>query len=161
LNDSNIAEFGEPSAGGARVATHHLSRKIARTVLYHRGTGDDDTQASRGRDRKGAHRESGYEFSRLDAVIAISNLNTCNFTFIMAGLPLHWRPKRFLAAVGRAVPASAGVLVQFPLYGAIAMILTQAKNGAGVTVSDQIAHTRCRSVGSGQRVMKRARIPAD
>jgi short subunit fatty acids transporter len=45
-----------------------------------------------------------------------------------------------LAAVGRAVPATAGVLIQFPLYGAIAMIITQAKNGAGVTVSDQIAH---------------------
>ena len=82
----------------------------------------------------------GYEFSRQDAVIAISNLNTYNFIFIMAGLLLHWRPKRFLAAVGRAVPATAGVLIQFPLYGAIATILTQAKNGAGVTVSDQIAH---------------------
>jgi len=82
----------------------------------------------------------GYEFSRQDAVIAISNLNTYNFIFIMTGLLLHWRPKRFLAAVGRAVPATAGVLIQFPLYGAIAMILTQAKNGAGVTVSDQIAH---------------------
>jgi short-chain fatty acids transporter len=82
----------------------------------------------------------GYEFSRQDAVIAISNLNTYNFIFIMAGLLLHWRPKRFLTAVGRAVPATAGVLIQFPLYGAIAMILTQAKNGAGLTVSDQIVH---------------------
>jgi short-chain fatty acids transporter len=82
----------------------------------------------------------GYEFSRQDAVVAISNLNTYNFIFIMAGLLLHWRPKRFLVAVAKAVPATAGVLIQFPLYGAIAMILTQAKNGAGVTVSDQIAH---------------------
>jgi short-chain fatty acids transporter len=82
----------------------------------------------------------GYEFSRQDAVIAISNLNTYNFIFIMTGLLLHWRPKRFLAAVGRAVPATTGVLIQFPLYGAIATILTQAKNGAGVTVSDQIVH---------------------
>jgi short-chain fatty acids transporter len=81
-----------------------------------------------------------YEFTRQDAVIAISNLNTYNFIFIMAGLLLHWRPKRFLAAVGKAVPATAGVLIQFPLYGAIAMIMTQAKNGAGVTVSDQIVH---------------------
>ena len=81
-----------------------------------------------------------YEFTRQDAVIAISNLNTYNFIFIMAGLLLHWRPKRFLTAVGKAVPATAGVLIQFPLYGAIAMIITQAKNGAGVTVSDQIVH---------------------
>ena len=81
-----------------------------------------------------------YEFTRQEAVIAISNLNTYNFIFIMAGLLLHWRPKRFLTAVGKAVPATAGVLIQFPLYGAIAMIITQAKNGAGVTVSDQIVH---------------------
>jgi short-chain fatty acids transporter len=81
-----------------------------------------------------------YEFSRQSAIVAISNLNTYNFMFVMAGLLLHWRPKRFLAAVGKAVPATAGVLIQFPLYGAIATILTQAKNGAGLTLSDQISH---------------------
>jgi short-chain fatty acids transporter len=81
-----------------------------------------------------------YEFSRQSAILAISNLNTYNFMFVMAGLLLHWRPKRFLAAVAKSVPATAGVLIQFPLYGAIATILTQAKNGAGVTVSDQISH---------------------
>ena len=81
-----------------------------------------------------------YEFSRQSAILAISNLNTYNFMFIMAGLLLHWRPRRFLDAVAKAVPATAGVLIQFPLYGAIAAILTQAKNGAGVTVSDQISH---------------------
>ena len=79
-----------------------------------------------------------YEFSRQDWMIAISNLNTYNFIFIMLGLLLHWRPKRFLAAVVKSVPATSGVLIQFPFYGAIAAILTQAKNGAGVTVSDQI-----------------------
>jgi short-chain fatty acids transporter len=80
------------------------------------------------------------EFARQDWMIAISNLNTYNFIFIMAGLLLHWRPKRFLAAVIKSVPATSGVLIQFPFYGAIAAILTQAKNGAGVTVSDQITH---------------------
>jgi len=81
-----------------------------------------------------------YEFSRQSAMIAISNLNTYNFLFIMLGLLLHWRPKRFLAAVVKSVPATSGVLIQFPFYGAIAAILTQAKNGAGLTVSDQISH---------------------
>lgn len=81
-----------------------------------------------------------HEFSRQSAILAISNLNTYNFMFVMAGLLLHWRPKRFLASVAKAVPATAGVLIQFPLYGAIATILTQAKNGAGVTLSDQISH---------------------
>jgi short-chain fatty acids transporter len=80
------------------------------------------------------------EFSRQSWMIAISNLNTYNFIFIMAGLLLHWRPKRFLVAVAKAVPATGGVLIQFPFYGAIAAILTQAKNAAGLSVSDQIAH---------------------
>jgi short-chain fatty acids transporter len=81
-----------------------------------------------------------YEFARQSWMIAISSLNTYNFAFIMAGLLLHWRPKRFLVAVAKSVPATAGVLIQFPFYGAIAFILTQAQNSAGVTVSDQIAH---------------------
>jgi short-chain fatty acids transporter len=81
-----------------------------------------------------------YEFSRQSAILAISNLNTYNFMFVMAGLLLHWRPKRFLEALKKSVPAVGGVLIQFPLYGAIAAILTQAKNGAGVTLSDQISH---------------------
>lgn len=80
------------------------------------------------------------EFMRQSPLIAISNLNTYNFLFVMLGLLLHWKPKRFLVAVARAVPATTGVLIQFPLYGAIASILTTAKNASGTTVSDQIAH---------------------
>jgi short-chain fatty acids transporter len=32
---------------------------------------------------------------------------------------LHWRPRSFLRAVTRSVPATAGVLIQFPFYGGI------------------------------------------
>jgi short-chain fatty acids transporter len=28
---------------------------------------------------------------------------------------LHWRPRSFLNAVAKAVPATSGVLIQFPL----------------------------------------------
>src|SRR5260370_22612159 len=90
-----------------------------------------------------AHLALGWvnnEFFRQNWMIAISSLNTYNFMFIMLGLLLHWRPKRFLAAVVKSVPATAGVLIQFPFYGTIAAILTQAKNGAGVTVSHQLTH---------------------
>ena len=68
------------------------------------------------------------EFSRKSWITAISGLNTYNLVFLMLGLLLHWRPKRFLDAVSRAVPATTGVLIQFPFYGAITAILTQAKN---------------------------------
>ncbi|BDL39741.1 MULTISPECIES: short-chain fatty acid transporter [Methylorubrum] len=80
------------------------------------------------------------EFARQDWMIAISNLNTYNFLFLMAGFLLHWRPKRFLAALSKAVPATAGILIQFPFYAAIAAILTGAKNAAGHSLSDVIAH---------------------
>src|SRR5207245_2515326 len=32
---------------------------------------------------------------------------------------LHWRPRSFLRAVTRAVPATAGVLIQYPFYAGI------------------------------------------
>ena len=51
------------------------------------------------------------------------------------GLLLQWRPRRFIDAVSRSVPGAAGVLIQFPFLGAIAAILTGAKNGAGQTLS--------------------------
>ena len=34
------------------------------------------------------------EFTRQGSIVAISNLNTYNFLFLMLGLLLHWRPKR-------------------------------------------------------------------
>lgn len=80
------------------------------------------------------------EFQSKSLLTAVSNLNTYNFFFITLALLLHWRPRNFLAAIQKAMPATGGILVQFPLYGAIAAILTQAKNAAGVSVSDQIAH---------------------
>jgi short-chain fatty acids transporter len=53
---------------------------------------------------------------------------------------LHWRPRSFLNAVARAVPATTGVLIQFPLYGAIATIMTAAKGYGGHSVTDLIAN---------------------
>jgi len=41
--------------------------------------------------------------------------------------------------VTRAVPATSGVLVQFPLYGGIAMILTQVAGTDGVTLSHRLS----------------------
>lgn len=80
------------------------------------------------------------EFQTKSVLTAVSNLNTYNFFFITLALILHWRPRNFLNAVQKSMSATGGVVIQFPLYGAIAAILTQAKNAAGVSVSDQIAH---------------------
>ncbi len=52
-------------------------------------------------------------------VMAATDLNTFNFIFLTAGLLLHWRPGAFLKAVGKSVPATAGVIIQFPFYAGI------------------------------------------
>src|SRR5260370_2455930 len=44
----------------------------------------------------------------------------------MAGLLLHWRPRSFTRAVNNAVPATSGVLIQFPFYGGIFGIVTMS-----------------------------------
>ena len=51
--------------------------------------------------------------------LAALDLNTYNLMFITAGLLLHWRPRRFIRAVAEAVPATGGVLIQFPFYAVI------------------------------------------
>ncbi len=80
------------------------------------------------------------EFATKDPILAISNLNTYNLLFLMLGALLHWRPRNFLNAVANAVPATTGVLIQFPLYGGIATMMTTAKGFGGQSVADQLSH---------------------
>ncbi|MFF5989407.1 short-chain fatty acid transporter [Prauserella flavalba] len=79
------------------------------------------------------------EFTSTDPIVAISGLNTYNLLFLMLGMLLQWRPRAFVTAVGRAVPATAGVLLQFPFYAGIAGILTSAENAEGHTVAHAIS----------------------
>ena len=79
------------------------------------------------------------EFASKDWLVAISGLNTYNLIFLMLGMLLHWRPKRFLHAVSKAVPVTSGVLIQFPLYGAIASMLTSAKGTTGESLTHHLS----------------------
>ncbi len=51
--------------------------------------------------------------------LAALDLNTYNLIFLTTGLLLHWRPVSFLRAVVQSVPATAGVLIQFPFYAVV------------------------------------------
>jgi short-chain fatty acids transporter len=51
--------------------------------------------------------------------LAALDLNTYNLIFITAGLLLHWKPRNFIRSVADAVPATGGVLIQFPFYAVI------------------------------------------
>jgi len=52
-------------------------------------------------------------------ILAALDLNTYNLVFLTAGLLLQREPKRFVAAVMKAIPATGGVLIQFPFYAVI------------------------------------------
>ena len=79
------------------------------------------------------------EFSKSNPILAISSLNTYNFIFLILGVTLHGTPRNFLNAVSKAVPAISGVLIQFPLYGSIAFMMTNALNPADLSLSHYIA----------------------
>jgi short-chain fatty acids transporter len=66
--------------------------------------------------------------------LAALDLNNFNFAFLAAGLLLHWRPRSFLRAVTRSVPATAGVLIQFPFYGGIFGMISKTP------IADRLAH---------------------
>lgn len=79
------------------------------------------------------------EFSTKPAIQAISGLNTYNLLFLMLGALLHWRPRSFLDAVARAVPATTGVLIQFPLYGSIAALMTTVQGSDGQSLTHHLS----------------------
>jgi len=79
------------------------------------------------------------EFATKPVVFVISNLNSYNLAFLFLGLLLHWRPRRFLDCVREAVGATAGILIQFPVYAALAAVLINARNPSGHSLGDDLA----------------------
>jgi short-chain fatty acids transporter len=75
--------------------------------------------------------------------LAALDLNTYNLLFLMLGLLLHWRPRSFTRAVNGAVPATSGVLIQFPFYGGIFGIITMSP------LSRTLAHFFVRAASRG------------
>jgi short-chain fatty acids transporter len=65
--------------------------------------------------------------------LAALDLNTYNLIFITLGLLLHSRPRRFMHVVAESVPATGGVLIQFPFYAVIFGMIV------GTGISDSLA----------------------
>ena len=53
------------------------------------------------------------------------DLNSINFIFFMLGLALHGSPRAFMDSVSEAVTKVAPILIQYPLYAAIMMVLKE------------------------------------
>jgi len=73
-----------------------------------------------------------FQTSERGALAAL-DLNTYNLIFVTVALLLHWRPKNFLKSVADAIPATGGVLIQFPFYAMIFGMIT------GTGLSEKIA----------------------
>jgi short-chain fatty acids transporter len=69
----------------------------------------------------------------------IASLNTYNLLFLMLAMLLHWRPRRFVEAVGRSIPSVAGVLLQYPFLGALAAMMTGARNAEGASLAQVLS----------------------
>ena len=61
-------------------------------------------------------------------------VNTINLTLLLVGMLLHWTPAHLMRAVRQAVPATWGVILQFPFYAAIAGMIATTR------LNDRIAH---------------------
>ncbi|UKA63136.1 short-chain fatty acid transporter [Arthrobacter sp. FW306-04-A] len=139
-----IAHFSAPTGSGIRTAAD-LGVDL-----------DDRPEVSEPRSRPGEWLEYSRVLPMLVGVLAlgwlvsqlltlpilsvVSSLNGYLLVFLVLGLVLHGTPRRFLQAVTKAVPSTAGILVQFPLYAAMAAILTKATGAGGLSVSEHLAH---------------------
>ncbi|UFJ42621.1 TIGR00366 family protein [Brevibacillus humidisoli] len=54
------------------------------------------------------------------------NINFMNFLLIIVGLALHGSPRNYIKAIEKAIPASAGVVLQFPFYAGIMGMMASA-----------------------------------
>lgn len=88
------------------------------------------------------------KFADIGVMATVSNLNNYLFICLTLALLLHWRIRRFLNAVREAVPAVGGVLIQFPIYAAVASVLVLAKNDQGASVATYLGDFFV-SVGDG------------
>ncbi len=80
-----------------------------------------------------------FQFVDNPFLTVISSLDTYLLVFLILGLVLHGTPRGFLDATAKAVPTTAGVLVTYPFYAAMAAVLTQAVGRGGETVSEHLA----------------------
>ena len=65
--------------------------------------------------------------------LAALDLGTYNLIFLVAGLLLHGTPRRFVGAVVQCIPATAGVVIQYPFYAVVFGMIV------GTTLSDWLA----------------------
>lgn len=148
-----IAHFSAPRGGAIRTA-HQMGVDL-----------DDEPEEPAKRERPGEWLEYSkilpiviglitlvwliWEFVQNPFLTVASSLNNYLLVFLILGLVLHGTPRKFLNAVAKAVPSTAAILVQFPLYAAMAGMLSGAEGWGGVTLADRISHFFTAAGGGG------------
>ncbi|TQR31915.1 TIGR00366 family protein [Campylobacter sp. MIT 99-7217] len=61
------------------------------------------------------------------------NINSVNLIFLLSGMLLHKTPMAYMRAVKTAASSTAGILVQFPFYAAIALMMEDSGLGGVIT----------------------------
>ncbi|MBP3040254.1 TIGR00366 family protein [Bacillaceae bacterium Marseille-Q3522] len=61
------------------------------------------------------------------------NINTVNFIFFILGLFLHGTPMSYMRAVKNAAASTAGIMVQFPFYAGIQIMMEHSGLGGLIT----------------------------
>ncbi|RDU66346.1 TIGR00366 family protein [Helicobacter didelphidarum] len=61
------------------------------------------------------------------------NINSVNLIFLLSGMLLHKTPMAYMRAVKTAASSTAGILVQFPFYAAIALMMEDSGLGGIIT----------------------------
>ncbi len=60
-------------------------------------------------------------------------INTVNFVFLIVGLILHKTPMAYMRAVAAATSGTAGIIIQFPFYASIQLMMEQSGLGGLLT----------------------------
>ncbi len=80
---------------------------------------------------------SGAAFLYLGVRFATKGVNvdvdTVNLAFLAAGMLLHKTPMAYARAIGAAAKGTAGILIQFPFYAGIQMMMEQSGLGGLIT----------------------------
>ncbi|MTJ81276.1 MAG: TIGR00366 family protein [Telmatospirillum sp.] len=72
----------------------------------------------------------GVRFATRGVVV---DVDTVNLAFLAAGMALHKTPMAYARAIGAAAKGTAGILIQFPFYAGIQMMMEQSGLGGLIT----------------------------
>lgn len=85
---------------------------------------------------------AAYLVVRSQAKGFVLDIDTVNLIFLAAGMVLHRTPMAYARAVGVAAKGTAGIMIQFPFYAGIQIMMEQS--GLGGVITNAFVHVATR-----------------